>query len=271
MDNQWAFIRKGSEVDAGAGPAASRGGGWRPADQPTAEPQPAPSTEYETKGRPIEPVGRTFRPSLFKWVLFLLIVLYAVISFYRVPILRQAGRFLVKEDPVKNADLIVCLAGKPLERGLAAADLYRDGRAPRVFLTRERPPDGLETLSRKEGNFLETIDLLEMTLENSGVPPSAWVEGEKVVQSTYDEAMLVREVCRKEACRAVIVVTSPAHTRRAGLLFRRVLADTDAEVMMVGSTHSGFRPENWWKSPGYTEEVVLEYLKLLHDGAKHLW
>lgn len=269
MDNQGSFIRKRSEGVPGAAlPTGARG---RASDQLPREAGPDPSTEYETKGRPIEPEGRTFRPSLFKWFVFLLIVMYGLITFYRVPILRQAAVFLVREDPVKSADLIVCLAGKPLERGLAAADLYREGRAPRVLLTRERPPDGLEALSRKDRNYLETIDLLEMVLENSGVPSTAWLEGEKIVLSTYDEAMLVREICRKGGCRSVIVVTSPAHTRRAGLLFRRALADTDAEVMVVGSAYSGFRPEDWWKTPGYSEEVVLEYLKLLYDGAKHLW
>ena len=45
---------------------------------------------------------------------------------------RSAARFLVVSEPLPSrADAIVVLAGSPSARLLEAADLYRDGAAPR--------------------------------------------------------------------------------------------------------------------------------------------
>ncbi len=49
----------------------------------------------------------------------------------------QVGRFLTKEDPLQKADAIAVLAGTSMDRPLEAADLYKEGYAPRIVLTHE--------------------------------------------------------------------------------------------------------------------------------------
>ena len=49
----------------------------------------------------------------------------------------QVGRFLTKEDPLQTADAIAVLSGTSMDRPLEAADLFKDGYAPRIVLTHE--------------------------------------------------------------------------------------------------------------------------------------
>ena len=230
-----------------------------------------PRTDYETQPKPIEPEGGRFRPSIFKWVVFLVLVVYALISLYRGPILQALGGFLVVEDPLRKADMIVCLMGRPVERGLAAADLFQEGLAPKVFFAREKAPDGYDLLKERDVRYPLSRDLLKMVLEASGVPPSACDGVDRVVDSTRDEAALVRDVCSKAGYHAVIVVTSPTHTRRAGSIFRRALEDTGIEVMVAASKYSGFRAADWWRTERYVESVVLEYQKLFYEMIRNVW
>ena len=56
------------------------------------------------------------------------IAIYFILTFYRIPILITLGRYLIVEHKPEKADLIVCLAGKNIERSLAVADAYRKRR-----------------------------------------------------------------------------------------------------------------------------------------------
>jgi uncharacterized SAM-binding protein YcdF (DUF218 family) len=161
--------------------------------------------------------------------------------------------------------------GKPVERGLAAADLFNEGFAPKIVFAQEEPPDGYEVLAKRGLAYPRSQDLLKQVLESSGVPASACAPAHRVVKSTRDEAALVRDMCKKAGYRSVIVVTSPTHTRRAGIIFRRVLEGTGVKVMVAASAYSGFRAADWWKTERYAEAVVLEYQKLFYEFVRNLW
>ena len=66
---------------------------------------------------PIEPERlKITKANLLKWLFFLLIILYMLFSYFRVPILTQVGQFLiVAHEPLKS-DLIVCQAGANAEK-----------------------------------------------------------------------------------------------------------------------------------------------------------
>src|SRR5580692_7691542 len=50
------------------------------------------------------------------------------------------GRWLVVEDPLEKAQAIVVLSGRMPLRALEAAKLYREGYAPKVWLTHSTEP-----------------------------------------------------------------------------------------------------------------------------------
>jgi uncharacterized SAM-binding protein YcdF (DUF218 family) len=174
------------------------------------------------------------------------------------------GAYLVVEHPVEKSDLIVCMMGRPVERGLMAAEAYRKGLAPAVYVGREELPEGYDILQRKAVHFPETRDLLVMMLRGLGVSPSDCLVGDRFTGSTYEEVRVIRDLIEERRCKSVIVVTSPAHTRRAWLTFCEVFKGLDVRIQMMPSTYSAFRPESWWKSERYLQEVIVEYQKLLY-------
>ena len=229
-------------------------------------------TEYHVDNRPIEPEKKKFKgPILFKWAIFLILILYTLASYYHVPILKSAGSYLVVEHSLKKADLIVCLTGVPVERGLEAADLYRMGLAPYIFIGREELPDGVEALNERGVGFPESRDFLIMMLEKLGVPGSACLVSDNFAGSTMEEAKVIGDLVREKGFHSLIIVTSPTHTRRAWLTFENVFEKDDVEVLMAPSRYTKFKPDDWWKTRRYAKEVIVEYQKLIYYTFKYFW
>jgi len=218
------------------------------------EPESAPST----------------RLSLFKWVFFLAAFFYVLLSYFHAPILIQLGKYLVVQHPLDKSDLIVCLAGGDVERGLASADLFMRGLAPRVFIAREPIPDGLEMLRQKGIAYPESIDRTAMILKELGVPESAVIRSEQPVESTFEEAERVGAVLLDNKYRSLILVTSPTHSRRVWLTFRKAIPDKEVRITVMPAPYSKFRAEDWWKTRRYVREVIMEYQKLIYYKAKGL-
>jgi uncharacterized SAM-binding protein YcdF (DUF218 family) len=201
---------------------------------------------------------------VLRWVLFLLFVLWAVLTAYHEPILTRIGGFLVVSHELEASDLIVCLSGGQVERGLAAADLHKRGLAPRVFISPEIPPDGYEALQRAGIEIPQSVDLLRRILVESGLPEQAVLEAEQPARSTMGEARMAVDAAARNGYRSLIVVTSPIHTRRAWMAFRHAAEGEGIEVRMAPSPYSGFRAEDWWKTRRYVREVIVEYQKLIY-------
>jgi len=220
---------------------------------------------------PIEPESAaSTRLSLFKWVLFTVVFFYILLSYFHGPILSQLGQYLVVQHPPAKSDLIVCLAGGDVERGLASADLFARGLAPRIFIAREPLPEGLETLKQKGIAYPESIDLVTMIFRGLGVPESAVIRSDQPVESTFEEAERVGALIQDKKYRSLILVTSPTHSRRAWLTFRKAIPDKDFRITVVPTPYSKFRAEDWWKKRRYVREVFIEVQKLVYYKAKGL-
>ncbi|MBC8176179.1 MAG: YdcF family protein [Deltaproteobacteria bacterium] len=228
-------------------------------------------TEFQD-GRPIEPESRRFKgQSIVKWFIFILFIGYMVISYYRVPLLTALGNYLILEHPLTKADLIVCTPGSPLEQSLMAAELYKRGLAPRIFIPQETPPAGIEILKRQGGLYPEESELFITTLKSLKVPESAFMMGNIAVDSIQEEAEEVREVIMGGGFRSMIIVTSPARARRAYLIFEKVFDGEKLEIMISPSHYSDLKADNWWTRDKYLNEVVFECQKVLYHTIKNLW
>jgi uncharacterized SAM-binding protein YcdF (DUF218 family) len=221
--------------------------------------------------KPLEPESApSTRLSLFKWVFFLAAFFYVLLSYFHAPILIQLGKYLVVQHSLEKSDLIVCLAGGDVERGLASADLFTRGSAPKVFIARELIPEGLEMLKQKGIAYPESIDRTAMILKELGVPESAVIRSEQPVESTFEEAERVGAVLLDNKYRSLILVTSPTHSRRVWLTFRKAIPDKEVRITVMPAPYSKFRAEDWWKTRRYVREVILEYQKLIYYKAKGL-
>ena len=206
---------------------------------------------------------RNWKQDLLKWILFLFAVIYVLLSYYHAPILTRVGRFLVVEHPPQKSDLIVCLAGANVERGLAVADAYQKELAPRIFIAIEELPDSYELLKEKGLEYPRGVDLLVKILMTLRVPQSAILISDGPVKSTIEEAGVIKKVVEEKGYQSILVITSPTHTRRAWLTYRKVFEKSDVRILMLSTPYSKFNPEDWWKKRRYVRAVILEYQKLI--------
>ena len=216
-------------------------------------------------GEPIEPEGgKGGRISRLKWAFFLFFLVYTLLSAFHAPILTRLGAFLIVKHSPQESDLIVCMAGGNVDRGLATVDAFQKGLAPRIFMAREESPDGYDLLRERGIDYPENVDLMIMLLEQQGIMRTVFLTSDRTVNSTIDEAEYIRDLITKRGDESLILITSPTHSRRTWLTFKKVFKETDVRILMLPSSYSEFNPEDWWKQRKYVREVIIEYQKLIY-------
>ena len=174
----------------------------------------------------------------------------------------NAGRFLVAEDPLQKADAIFVFAGTLAERPLEAADLYHEGYAPSIVITRATADQATFQLQRRGVRVPAAHDLTRDVLLQVGVPESALVTPSFVHDNTAEEARTLRELALEHGWRRVILVSSKYHLRRLTLAARHSLRGTNVEVLARGSRYDAARPEQWWTRRRDLRWVIAEVPKL---------
>jgi len=161
------------------------------------------------------------------------------------------------DAPVKS-DLMVVLAGN-YSRPLAAADFYREGYAPEVWLSVPYRSEAEERV-RALGIALPTEESVDRDiLVKSGVPADKiHLYGERVL-STLNEALALDRAAELKG-KSILLVTSRTHARRARWIFRRTLPH--ARVRVAASPYDRFT-RRWWRDRHLAQEAVLEMTKAL--------
>jgi uncharacterized SAM-binding protein YcdF (DUF218 family) len=177
-----------------------------------------------------------------------------------------APRLLVVSAPLESADAILVLSGSSayVERTQKAAQLFREGRAPRVLLTDDHMRGGWDNAQQRNPFFVERA---RDELIKAGVPAGKIDIVPGVAESTRDEALIIRDYAVRERLRSVLVVTSAYHSRRALRTLRQTLAGTETTVGIdpAGDDSQVF----WWLTPDGWRNVGSEYAKLIYYWFKY--
>jgi uncharacterized SAM-binding protein YcdF (DUF218 family) len=181
-----------------------------------------------------------------------------------------AAALAVPDGAPARADAIVVLSGSGtyLERAGLAAQLYREGRAPRVLLTNDGEPAGWSAERDRTVYFVERA---ADELRRAGVPGSAVETLPEPVGTTYGEAQRVRAYAEHAGLRTLIVVTSAYHSRRALWTWRRVLEGSGVTFGLRTVPPGAQTPPRalWWLSRRGWQDVAGEYLKLAYYRVRH--
>lgn len=199
-------------------------------------------------------LGRRLKVSGFILLLFLVWVFLA-------PFLAKR---LIIEKPLEKADAILVLAGSHtyLERTQKAAELFKKGTAPRIFLTDDGEQAGWSRIEQRNPPFVE---LARNSLIANGVP----IENIEIlapsVSGTIYEARVLAEKAKAANLRSVLIVTSAYHTRRAFSTFERVFAENDLTTRLgIAAPPPGIQtppPSRWWLTRFGWQFVAGEYVK----------
>ena len=184
---------------------------------------------------------RTFR---LLCVAMLLLLLAAGVWLGREALLRVAGDLWIISDPVTHADVVAVLGGGLEVRPFAAAELYKQGLAKRIVISKvaERP-------SKLDDLFPGIIpghsELNRMVLIKLGVPETAIEMFGQANKSTRDEAVALREWANQRGISRIIIPTEAFEARRVRWIFHREFAGSS-----VGLEVTCFEapPAGWWKT-----------------------
>ena len=175
----------------------------------------------------------------------------------------RAGRYLVVDRPLEEADVIVVLAGPRVERWLEGVELYREKIAPKILISSGRI-DAAEEAVRAAGiRFPREVDLAKDAMVQLGVPAADIETFPSTVDNTAAEAEVARNILAARGWKRIIVVTSKYHTRRSLYAFERALAGTGIKVQVHASRFDTSQPNTWWKHRADLRYVISEWQKLL--------
>lgn len=197
------------------------------------------------------------RSRLFRFGFFAILLLVVAGVF----IFRSAGRWLIVSDPLSPADAIVVLNGALPYRAMEAGELYRQGLAPEIWITRSREPFALyESL----GVPLVTEDAYSAdVVEHFGAPAASILILDPPIVNTADEVRDISAELQRRHLSRVIIVTSPQHTRRVRALWRR-LAAHGLVAMVHPAPQDPFDASHWWRTTRDVFAVFREFLGLLN-------
>jgi uncharacterized SAM-binding protein YcdF (DUF218 family) len=174
------------------------------------------------------------------------------------------GRWLVVEDPLVHADVIVVLSGRLPERAIEAARVYQAGYANQIWIS--PPVSPVDDLKAMNISYLGEDFYNEKVLIAEGVPADSIRILDHPDANTEAEVRQTVEELRKLDFRSAIIVTSKPHTRRVRTIWRK-LVGSEPRMMVRYAEDDTYDGAHWWRHTRDALDVVRETLGLLNAWA----
>lgn len=184
--------------------------------------------------------------------LFLIVFVAGILFITHGFVLTKAAEMLIKKDEMKPADVIVVLAGEQEERVLHGIKLFKDDWARKDRIIMAGGP-----LVWK----YTWASLMKEQAEALGIPAKKILLEDKS-RSTEEDALYTKEILQKNGFKSIILVTSPYHSRRASLIFKRVLG-SEFKIISAPVDESWFIIDDWWKRRRDRSIVLNEFSKYI--------
>lgn len=174
---------------------------------------------------------------------------------------------LVIEKPLDKADAILVLSGSHdyVERTDRAAAIYKQGVAPKIFLTDDNLRGGWNEKQQRNPFFVERA---RWHLIEQGVPEEAIEVLPTVVAGTIDEANLAIKTAQERNLKSLLLVTSNYHTRRTLWTFERAAHRTDLPIEIGIVSAPNERQSSsliyWWTTVRGWRNIGGEYVKTIY-------
>ncbi len=163
------------------------------------------------------------------------------------PLLAKA---LIVNDSLTPADIIIVPSGNEENQRVAyAASLYKRGLAPKILFC------GQLALQKETGINLAKIYAVSLGVQEEDILL------EEDSATTYENALYSKPIIEAGGYRSVILVTYPAHTRRAKMIFKSLLPG-NVRISVTGDPES-FDANRWWRNESQVRSVAYEYFGFL--------
>lgn len=174
-------------------------------------------------------------------------------------ILRGLGNYLAYQNDLQEVEVIVVLAGSPLDRANEAARRYEEGWSDQVITTGGQVPHDFAVMDI----HLKECDLTAYQLIRQGVPDQN-IHRIAYGSSTLEESDTVLQYCIQNEIGSVMIVSSTFHTRRIKRFFQTKFEQAGIDISIRGASSSLFDLNTWWENEYGLLAVNNEYVKLLY-------
>jgi hypothetical protein len=202
--------------------------------------------------------SRGSRGNRFRRALWIFIVAVGAIASF----LRWGGYLLISDDPLPvHVDSAVVLQGSvPGERArvAGAVEILRTGTTSRILISVPK-----ESYWGQAVAPTALADIKKTYGEETARHVAFCEIGD--VDSTEEEAAALAPCIDERALNSIAVVTSDYHTRRAGIIWRRMLLQRHSPVHLYihAVPDPEFHASRWWRERRSAKTWLLESTKLL--------
>ena len=176
-------------------------------------------------------------------------LVFVVVGVFAVALAANSGRFLIVNQP-RRSDVIVVLAGETSRRPARGLELLNQGYASRLIL---------DVPAESEIYQWNQVDLARKYVE--GLPRAASITVCPVYgNSTREEARDVSRCLAGVSARAVLLVTSDYHTRRALSVFSRI---APADYSIAAAFDAREFGVQWWGNRQWAKVNFEAWSKLV--------
>lgn len=157
------------------------------------------------------------------------------------------------------SDVLIVLGGEISgERTRQAANLYKQGLAPKVLLS-----DGT-MLSWRTATIDEMYDLAVQ----EGVNIDDIITETKS-RSTYENALYTKQIAVGNGYKSAIVVTTDWHAKRSSFIFSKIYEGSGVRLAYCGTPGPASDFEEWWKDGEKQQTVLTEWAKTIVYWVKY--
>jgi uncharacterized SAM-binding protein YcdF (DUF218 family) len=212
----------------------------------------SPADRRSESPKPKQPL----RAVLVAGAVLLLLVILAFALRYQ--ILTGIADYLVVNDRLQPADMIVLLNSEVNTRPFRTSELFHQGLAPVIVIARSESTPTVDL-----GLVPNDTDISVAVMEKQGVPAGKIIvlPFPGGVTSTFDEAAAVRQYAEAHQAYRIILVTSSFHPRRARWIFEKALAGLPIKLEIAAVPYAGFDQTDWWKNETGLITLNNEYIK----------
>jgi uncharacterized SAM-binding protein YcdF (DUF218 family) len=212
------------------------------------------------KGLKLSATNRKYGRGIYflNFVLFMIPLTY----FGYQPLLRYSASIIVAADPINRSDALLVLGGGEPGRAWGGADLYNQKMAEYVIVTKEKPTFAETELTKRGIELVDGRGNYIRVLRGMGVPENKIVAIDTPTEDTFDELLVVRDLCLERNWKSLIIVTANYHTRRARMAARYIFGP-DFQVSVASSPHGGMSRDTWWKTRADVRTFLIEFEKLV--------
>lgn len=168
--------------------------------------------------------------------------------------IREISEYLFCEDELTQADLILVFGGKRLERAERAAELYKAGLAPRIFISGG---------DKREIGVCEAERLKDHAVA-LGVPAEAITtecESVNTLENVRMSVAIIEESIGWRNLQNVIIISAPYHLRRVKQALARYIPRS-VKITCCPDTRQDITRDNWWHTNEGQNMVYRELEKV---------